>query len=122
MTAKAIGRYLRHSPHKSKLVLNAIRGKGVEEAFSFLRFCRKQVARDVEKILKSAVANAQQIDGDIDVEELVVSTADVGPGPSLKRWRARARGRAARILKRTAHITVAVDRRHQVQTEEEEEE
>ena len=111
MIARAVGRYLRHSPHKSKLVLDAIRGKGVEEAFGFLRFCPRAAARDVEKILKSAVANAQQIDGDLDTEDLFVSTADVGPGPSLKRWRARARGRAARILKRTAHITIAVDAR-----------
>lgn len=110
MLAKAIGRYLRHSPLKSKLVLDGIRGKGVEEAFTYLRFCPRVAARDVEKILKSAVANAQQIDTDVDTDELFVCKADVGPGPSLKRWRARARGRAARILKRTAHITIAVDK------------
>jgi large subunit ribosomal protein L22 len=114
--AIARGRYLRHSPLKSKLVLDQIRGKGVEDAFHFLKFCRKAVARDVEKILKSAVANAQinlQNDKDlrdarIDTDDMFVSLADVGPGPSLKRWRARARGRATRILKRTAHITVGV--------------
>jgi large subunit ribosomal protein L22 len=122
MIAKAVGRYLRYSPQKSKLVLDAIRGRDVEDAFTFLRFCRKQVARDVEKILKSAVANAQQIDKEADVEDLIVSRADVGPGPSLKRWRARARGRAARILKRTAHITLAVGRREDNAPEHEEEE
>jgi large subunit ribosomal protein L22 len=108
MNAKAVGRYLRHSPQKGKLVLDQIRGKGVEEAFLFLRFCPKAVARDIEKILKSAVANAQHKDKDLDTEELVVSKADVGPAPSLKRWRARARGRVARILKRSSHITLEV--------------
>ncbi len=110
MIARAVGRYLRHSPQKSKLVLDAIRGAAVEEAFAFLKFCPKAAAKDVEKILKSAVANAQNIDPDIKTEELVVCNADVGPGPSLKRWRARARGRAAQILKRTAHISIAVER------------
>jgi len=110
MIAKAIGRYLSHSPLKSKRVLDGIRGKGVEEAFLFLRFCPKAAARDVEKILKSAVANAQHMDKDLDTEVMVVSKADVGPAPSYKRWRARARGRAARILKRSSHITIEIDR------------
>ena len=110
MIAKAIGRHLRHSPQKSALVLNSIRGKGVEEAFLLLRFCKRSVARDVEKILKSAVANAQHQDKDLDTEDMVVARAEVGPGPSLKRWRARARGRVARIIKRTAHITIELER------------
>ncbi len=104
----AKGRYLRHSAQKSKLVLDMIRGKDVEEAFYNLKFCRKAVARDVEKILKSAVANAQHKDSNLDTKDLFVSLADVGPGPTMKRWRARARGRASRILKRTAHITLAL--------------
>lgn len=106
--AIARGRYLRQSPQKSKGVLDQIRGKNVEDAFHFLKFCRKAVARDVEKILKSAVANAQLQDSSLDTADMLVSLAEVGPGPSLKRWRARARGRASRIIKRTAHITVAV--------------
>lgn len=106
--AIAKGKYLRHSPQKSKLVLDQIRGAGVEDAFQFLRFCPKSVARDVEKILKSAVANAQHKNSDLETKDLFVSLADVGPGPTMKRWRARARGRATRILKRTAHITLAV--------------
>ncbi len=110
MTANAKGRYLRHSPQKSKLVLDEIRGKGVEAAFIFLRFCPRAAARDVEKILKSAVANAQYKDKDLDTEDMIVSKADVGPAPGLKRWRARARGRVARILKRASHITIEVDK------------
>lgn len=106
--AIARGRYLQQSAQKSKLVLDQIRGRQVEEAFHFLKFCRKSVARDVEKILKSAVANAQQKDSSLDTGDMLVSLAEVGPGPTVKRWRARARGRASRILKRTAHITVAV--------------
>ena len=104
----ARGRFLRHSTQKSKLVLDEIRGADVEEAFHFLKFCRKSVARDVEKILKSAVANAQQKDANLDTKDMFISLADVGPGPTMKRWRARARGRATRILKRTAHITLGV--------------
>jgi large subunit ribosomal protein L22 len=114
--AIARGRYLRHSPQKSKLVLDQIRGADVEDAFHFLKFCTRSAARDIEKILKSAVANAQQnlqnqeqyADIEADTNDMYVSLADVGPGPSMKRWRARARGRAVRILKRTAHITLAV--------------
>ena len=106
--AIAKGRFLRHSPQKSKLVLDEIRGQKVEDAFHYLKFCRKSVARSVEKILKSAVANAQYKDNELNTENMFVSLADVGPGPTMKRWRARARGRATRILKRTAHITIAV--------------
>jgi large subunit ribosomal protein L22 len=75
-----------------------------------LKFSPKNVAREVEKILKSAVANAQYKNNEIEPTDLYVSLADVGPGPTMKRWRARARGRAMRILKRTAHITLAVNR------------
>lgn len=106
--AIAHGRYLRHSVQKSKLVLDEIRGKAVEEAFHFLKFCSKSVARDVEKILKSAVANAQYKNNDLATKEMVVCRADVGPGPTMKRWRSAPRGRAMRVLKRTAHITVGV--------------
>ncbi len=106
--AIAKGRYLRHSPQKSKLVLDLIRGEDVERAFQILKFNRRAVARDVEKILKSAVANAQHIDNSIETADLFIGRAEVGPGPTMKRWRARARGRASRILKRTAHITLAV--------------
>lgn len=106
----AKGRYLRTSVQKSKLVLDMIRGKDVEEAFHTLRFSPKSIARDVEKILKSAVANAQYKNNELEPADLYVSLADVGPGPSMKRWRARARGRAMKILKRTAHITLAVNR------------
>jgi large subunit ribosomal protein L22 len=108
--AIAKGRYLRHSALKSKLVLDQIRNKQVENAFRFLKFCPKVVARDVEKILKSAVANAQVIEGDLDTKDMYICLADVGPGPTFKRWRARARGRASRILKRTVHITLGVGR------------
>ena len=115
MKARAIARYVRMSPRKVRLVVDQIRGKSVNEAYAILQFSKKVAAEPVGKTLRSAVANAQdrsQDEGDLlDVDDLVVQEAFVDEGPTLKRWRARAQGRAAPIRKRTSHITVVVDTR-----------
>jgi large subunit ribosomal protein L22 len=107
MQAKAIQRYVRITPRKCNQVLELIRGLPVEEAQSTLQFTPKNGARIVQKVLKSAVANALQ-EGKVRVEELVVKEAVVGAGPTLKRWLPRAQGRATPMLKRTSHVSVTV--------------
>ena len=107
MQAKAIQRYVRITPRKCNQVLDLIRGLPVEEAQSRLQFTPKNGARIVQKVLKSAVANALQ-EGKVRVEELVVKEAVVGAGPTLKRWLPRAQGRATPLLKRTSHVSVTV--------------
>jgi large subunit ribosomal protein L22 len=102
---RAQARYVRTAPRKAQLVVEQIRGQGVLEARATLAFMTRDAARDVEKVLESAVANALQIHN-LDPEDLYISAAYVGAGPTIKRWRARARGRVARIRKRTCHITV----------------
>jgi large subunit ribosomal protein L22 len=102
---RAEARYVRAAPRKAQLVAEQIRGRTVPEARTILAFMTRDAARDVEKVLNSAVANAEANHGLVG-DELVVSAAFVGAGPTLKRWRARARGRVARIRKRTCHITV----------------
>ncbi len=110
--AHATAKYIRTSPQKAKLVLDLIRGKGVNEALATLRYARKSVAHDVEKVLRSAIANAQNKDGfSGDVDRLFVSACYAGQGPSLKRVRPAPMGRAFRVLKRSAHLTVAVAER-----------
>ena len=115
MEARAIARQIRMSPRKVRLVVDQIRGRSVNEAYAILQFSKKAAADPVGKTLRSAVANAQyraQDEGDVvDVDELVVSKAYVDEGTTLRRWRARAMGRASPILKRTSHITVVVDKR-----------
>jgi len=98
---------VRTAPRKAQLVAEQIRGRTVPEARTILAFMTRDAARDVEKVLSSAVANAEANHG-LDGDELYVLTATVGSGPTLKRWRARARGRVARIKKRTCHITIAL--------------
>lgn len=110
MEAKAIARYVRMSPQKVRLVIDLIRGKDVEEARQTLTFIRKAAALPVRKVLESAVANAEQ-NKNIDKDILYVKKICVDQGPSLKRWRARAQGRAFSIRKRTSHITVVLDER-----------
>ena len=102
---RAQAKWVRTSPRKARLVAEHIRGRSVPEARAVLAFTPRAAARDMEKVLRSAVANAEANHGLIG-EDLVVSAADVDEGPTLKRWRARARGRVARIRKRTCHITV----------------
>ncbi|MCK9273730.1 MAG: 50S ribosomal protein L22 [Syntrophales bacterium] len=110
MEAMAIAKYVRISPQKIKLVIDLIRGKRVEDAESIITFTEKKAAPIVKKVLKSAVANAAQ-NPNIDEKILYVKEIFVGPGPTLKRWRARAQGRVAPIRKRTSHITVILDER-----------
>ena len=102
---KAVAKWVRTSPRKARLVVDHIRGRSVPEARTVLAFTPRAAAREVEKVLRSAVANAEA-NHDLDGDELVVSAVYVDEGPVLKRFRARARGRAARIHKPTCHITV----------------
>ena len=96
---------MRVSARKARLVLEHIRGRTVPEARTVLAFSERAVAHDIEQVLRSAVANAEANHGLVG-DELVVFTAYADEGPTLKRWRARARGRVARIRKRTCHITI----------------
>ncbi len=110
--AQATAKYVRTSAQKAGLVLDLIRGKDINRALSALQFSRKAVARDVAKVLRSAVANAQQQDGfGGDVERLFVQAAYANQGPSQKRIRPAPMGRAFRVVKRTAHLTVQVAER-----------
>jgi large subunit ribosomal protein L22 len=107
---QAVAKFVRVSPRKARLVVDHIRGRTVPEARTILAFTPRAAAREVEKVLRSAVANAEtnphrQWNGD----DLYVSAAYVDEGPTIKRWRARARGRVNRILKRTCHITIKLD-------------
>ncbi len=110
MEAKAIVRYVRISPQKTKLVADLIRGKKVNDAEVILQYTEKKAAGIVGKLLKSAVANAAQNPA-IDENVLYVKEIYVGPGPAMKRWRARAQGRVAPIRKRTSNITVVLAER-----------
>lgn len=112
--AHATARYVRTSAQKAGLVLALIRGKDVNRALATLTFTKKSVASDVAKLLRSAIANAQQKDGfSGDVDRLFVSEAFADQGPSQKRVRPAPMGRAFRVLKRTAHLTVRVSERPQ---------
>ena len=112
---RATARFVRGSAQKAKLVLDLIRGRDVNTALATLRFSRKSVARDVSKVLRSAVANAQQKDGASgDVDRLFVGSCYANQGPAQKRIRAAAMGRAFRIIKRTSHLTVVVNERAEV--------
>ena len=107
---QSVAKFVRVSPRKARLVADHIRGRSVPEARTILAFTQRAAAREIEKVLRSAVANAEsnpntRWNGD----ELFVSAVFIDEGPTIKRWRARARGRVNRILKRTCHITVKVD-------------
>jgi large subunit ribosomal protein L22 len=102
---RAVAKWVRMSPRKARLVADHIRGRSVPEARTVLAFTQRAAAREIEKVLRSAVANAEANHG-LTGDELVVSAAYVDEGPVMKRWRARARGRVARIKKPTCHITV----------------
>jgi large subunit ribosomal protein L22 len=105
MQVKAVARYVRISPQKVRMLAGAIKGKPVDKALSMLRFMPQKAAGIVEKVLRSAVANADQ-QPDIDIDSLVVGNLLVDCGPMFKRFQARARGRGTRILKRSSHVTV----------------
>ena len=112
---KAILRNARVSPQKARLVANLVRGMDLDQALETLAFTRKKSAGMLKKLLESAVANAEnagETTGDrIDVDNLYIKTIYVDGGPTLRRWRPRAMGRATRVLKRTSHITVELDER-----------
>jgi large subunit ribosomal protein L22 len=108
MEAKAVAKFLRISPRKLRLVADNIKGAPVETAVNELTFSPKKAGRVLLKVVKSAVANAEQ-NPNVDVDTLVVKRVFVDEGPTMKRWRARAQGRAYRINKRTSHITVVLD-------------
>jgi len=102
---RAEAKWVRSSARKARLVVDHIRGRTVPEARTVLAFSQRAVAREVEKVLRSAVANAEANHGLVG-DDLVVTSVYVDEGPTIKRWRARARGRVARIKKRTCHITI----------------
>ena len=107
MQAKAVAKTVRIAPRKVRLVLDLIRGKEVGEAMSILQLTNKRSSPVVEKLIKSAVANAEH-NYDMDVDHLIVSEAFADEGPTLKRFRPRAQGRATKINKRTSHVTIVV--------------
>jgi large subunit ribosomal protein L22 len=110
--AHATAKYVRTSAQKAGLVMDLIRGRDVNHALATLKFARKHVAHDIEKVLRSAIANAQQKDGfGGDVERLYVSACYANQGPSMKRVRPAPMGRAFRVVKRTTHLTVKVAER-----------
>lgn len=108
MEAKAVGKYIRISPQKARLVADVVRGMGVDKALTTLRFMPKKGAGILRKVIESAVANATQND-QIDVDTLYIKKIFIDGGPSLKRISPRAMGRATGIIKRTSHITVVLD-------------
>jgi large subunit ribosomal protein L22 len=110
--AHATAKYVRTSAQKAGLVMDLIRGRDVNHALATLKFARKGIARDIEKVLRSAIANAQQKDGfGGDVDQLFVTACYANQGPSQKRIRPAPMGRAFRVVKRTAHLTVRVAER-----------
>ncbi len=108
MEARAVARYVRIAPRKVRLVIDLVRGKKVDEALAILEFTTKRAAKVVKKLIHSAVANAEQ-NPDVDVDNLYIKRIYADEGPTLKRIRPRAVGRAYLIRKRTSHITVILD-------------
>ncbi len=110
--ARAIQRTTRQSPYKMRLVIDQIRGLGVNDALSLLQFSKKHAAKQISKVLKSAVANAEQAarttNASLDVDQLYVKQATVNEGPKLKRWTPAAMGRATPVYKRTSHVEIIV--------------
>jgi large subunit ribosomal protein L22 len=105
--AYACARYVRITPMKARRVVDMVRGRRVDEALALLQFAPQAASETVYKVLESAIANAETTEG-LAVADLVVSVAMVDEGPTMKRWRPRAQGRATRINKRTSHITLVV--------------
>jgi len=108
MESKAVGKYIRISPQKARLVADVVRGMGVDQAITTLRFMPKKGAGIIKKVVESAVANATH-DEQADVDKLYVKKIIIDGGPSLKRISPRAQGRATGIIKRTSHITVVLE-------------
>jgi large subunit ribosomal protein L22 len=110
ITSHAIAKHVRISPQKCRLVTDLIRDRYVGEALTILHFSRKKKASViVEKVLRSAIANAQQASAEVDVDKLYISEIFVNQGPQLKRWQAVPMGRAAQILKKTSHVHVYLE-------------
>ncbi len=107
MEVKAVARYVRISPQKVRKIIGAVKGKNAEAGLNQLKFMPQKAAGLLKKVLMSAIANAEQ-NNELDVDNLYVKNIYADVGPTLKRFRARARGRGTRILKRTSHITVVV--------------
>ena len=115
-TAQAIGKSLKTSPQKANLVLSLIRGKKAEEALNLLTFSRKRISEQVSKILKSAISNAEN-NHQLDIDKLYVKEASVGKSMVLKRFRPRAKGRAAQIIKPYSNLTIILSEQKQNQKE-----
>jgi len=113
MEAKAVAKHVRISARKARLVANEVRGYGYQEAMDILRFTNKKASEMIINVLNSAVANAIQMDENIDPDSLYISKIYVDDGPIMKRFRPRARGRASRIRKRLSHITIVLTERKQ---------
>lgn len=115
MEARAIAKNIRMSPRKMRLVIDLIRGRSVNEAYSILQFSKKAASKPIEKTLRSAVANAEfradEQNEVLDVDDLIVREAFIDEGTTMKRWRPRAMGRATPIMKRSSHVTIVVDRK-----------
>jgi large subunit ribosomal protein L22 len=113
--ARAMQRTARQSPYKMRLVIDQIRGRSVNEALSLLAFSKKHAAKQIEKVVKSAVANAENAarsqNASLDVDDLFIKYAVINEGPKLKRWMPAAMGRATPILKRTSHVEIIVAER-----------
>ena len=107
MSTKAIAKYMRISPQKARLVANQIRGLPADKALDLLNFSTKKAAAIIKKVLESAIANAEHNDA-ADIDALKVTAVYIDPSPFVARYRARAKGRGARILKRSSHVTVLV--------------
>lgn len=107
MEVNATAKYVRIAPRKLRIVMNLIRGKNVSDAFAILKFTPKVGSEVVEKVLRSAVANAEH-NNDMNVDNLIVSSCYVNQGPTLKRIHPRSRGQAFKILKHSSHVTVCV--------------
>lgn len=108
MEVQAKARFIRISPRKARMTADLVRGKKVQEALTDLAFCQKAGGAVITKVLKSALANADQL-GNMDIDNLFVKRIFVDQGPTMRRFRPRAMGRATRIRKRTSHITVILD-------------
>lgn len=113
--ARAMQRTARQSPYKMRLVIDQIRGRTVNEALSLLAFSKKHAAKQIEKVVRSAVANAENAarsqNATLDVDDLVIKYAVINEGPKLKRWTPAAMGRATPVLKRTSHVEIVVSER-----------
>ncbi len=113
MDARATAKYIRVSPQKARLVVDLIRGKQAGEAMSILRFTKKRATHEIEKVLRSAISNAEQKSDTVDVDRLFVAKAYVNEGPRSKRLRPAPMGRAYRYQRRMSHITVVVEEREE---------